>query len=143
PSLFSTTTLWPHSWPSLSAIMRPTTSVVPPAENGTTILTGLVGQSAAAAVATTPSDRPAAARALARQLNVPLENFICLSIIVDTSAPHGRRHRNRKTRSGLPAGRPLRAGCTPCPAGHGARAVQCNNGLTPFRTDGRARRRGD
>jgi len=44
---FSTITCWPKLWLSCGAKMRPMTSNAPPAANGTTMVTGRVGQSCA------------------------------------------------------------------------------------------------
>ena len=49
PGLLSMTNGWPSFFCKWSAIRRATTSGVEPAPNGTTIFTGLVGQSCAAA----------------------------------------------------------------------------------------------
>src|SRR5690606_20600253 len=80
PSLFSTTTLFPQRAPSLSAIRRPTTSVVPPGENGTTMLTERLGQSAAAAVPPRPSDIPRMPTTLVSSQNLRLNLFITPSV---------------------------------------------------------------
>jgi hypothetical protein len=44
PPMLSTTTCWPSSLPSASATRRAITSLVPPAGNGLTIFSGLLGQ---------------------------------------------------------------------------------------------------
>jgi len=46
---FSTITCWPKPWLRYGANTRPTTSNAPPAANGTTMVTGRVGQSCAGA----------------------------------------------------------------------------------------------
>ncbi len=43
PLMFSITTGWPSASPSAGASMRPSTSIGPPAANGTTMVTGRVG----------------------------------------------------------------------------------------------------
>src|SRR5215470_15027545 len=71
PGRCSTMKGWPRLAPSLSATMRANRSAVPAAENGTTILTGRVGQDSAAragsAIVHAPNSRsaPAAANAAA------------------------------------------------------------------------------
>ena len=47
PGLFSTTTGWPQASASLPASSRAVRSVAPPAGNGTTSLTGRVGNAGA------------------------------------------------------------------------------------------------
>src|SRR5687767_122837 len=60
PVLFSTRNGWPNLWRSSSASRRATMSVAPPGANGTTIVTGLFGQSSAArAMAGSMSDAAA------------------------------------------------------------------------------------
>src|SRR6266850_3573736 len=44
PVTFSTTTVWPRLFVIRSAMIRPIASVGPPAENGTTIVTGRAGK---------------------------------------------------------------------------------------------------
>ncbi|KAG1263323.1 hypothetical protein G6F66_014262 [Rhizopus arrhizus] len=64
-------TLWPNSLDSSAASKRPTESVLPPAGNGTTSLTGLAGQAPACAIAAAGSriSKPAdAAARMARRL---------------------------------------------------------------------------
>src|SRR4030095_7090154 len=48
PTRLSTTTDWFHIWPSFCAIKRATMSVVPPAANGTTKVTGRAGHACCA-----------------------------------------------------------------------------------------------
>src|SRR5580700_5565194 len=62
PPTFSTTTCWPRISLTRCAITRPSTSVGPPAANGTTMVTGRVGQSCAPAVPVRASN-PASAKA--------------------------------------------------------------------------------
>ncbi len=47
PGMLSTTSCWPSSSDIRGVMMRPTTSIGPPAANGTTIVTGRAGQSCA------------------------------------------------------------------------------------------------
>src|SRR4051794_38698714 len=62
PPTFSTMTVTPRSSERRGARMRPTRSPPPPAANGTTIVTGRVGQSCAAAGATSAQAIAAATR---------------------------------------------------------------------------------
>src|SRR5262249_34719302 len=57
PSLFSTTTDWPSVLLIDAAIERPTTSVGPPAANGTTSVTGRVGYPCASALPAAQASR--------------------------------------------------------------------------------------
>src|SRR5688572_23790233 len=66
PVLFSTRNGWPNLWRSSSASRRATMSVAPPGANGTTIVTGLFGQSSAAR-ATAGSTSDAAASVVKRR----------------------------------------------------------------------------
>jgi hypothetical protein len=47
PGLFSTTTGWSHSLDKPSATMRAPVSLMPPGEDGTMMVTALVGKSCA------------------------------------------------------------------------------------------------
>ncbi len=49
PGKFSTITGWPRIWVMRFAMMRPMTSVPPPAAHGITMVSGCVGQSSAKA----------------------------------------------------------------------------------------------
>src|SRR5690606_38508905 len=60
PALFSTRTVWPSVGRMASASERATLSVGPPAENGTTRVTGFEGKSAACAGLRAARDRAAA-----------------------------------------------------------------------------------
>jgi predicted carbohydrate-binding protein with CBM5 and CBM33 domain len=59
PARFSTTTGWPSEADSFSATRRATTSVEPPAGNGTTIRTGRDGKVCAATGKASVPARPA------------------------------------------------------------------------------------
>ncbi len=63
PTLFSTISVWPMGLPIACAMTRATVSVGPAAEKGTTMVTGLLGYWAKAALAN--ANKPAAKRALA------------------------------------------------------------------------------
>src|SRR5712691_2809518 len=83
PPTFSMTTCWPRTSDSRRPMMRPNTSVPPPAANGTTIVTGRVGQLWAAA-GLTPSRRNAEA-AKANRI-VRLASMVYLTLLVDSKA---------------------------------------------------------
>src|SRR6188474_797222 len=68
PARLSTMNCWPNAFDSSGATARARMSVVPPAANGTTILTGFVGQlPCAAAGRTARQARPAASASAARR----------------------------------------------------------------------------
>src|SRR6185503_5425579 len=101
PARFSTTTDCPHASASFCASSRATTSVAPPAANGTTIFTGLAGQDCAATSAGNASASSAAAH------RAQLRFFIGLSpvVVVPTSIcltcererePRGEREARRE-----------------------------------------------
>ncbi|MNL50144.1 hypothetical protein D3C87_1731330 [compost metagenome] len=82
PPLFSTMTLWPSSLESSAANSRPTESVLPPAGNGTTSLTGFVGQApdcAMAAVGSSAAAPSVAAASTARRLRA--EGLGCCMVV--------------------------------------------------------------
>src|SRR6266851_6930001 len=56
PVVFSTTTVCPSALPMRCAMIRPSVSVGPPAENGTTIVTACAGYTCAEAVEMLPKD---------------------------------------------------------------------------------------
>src|SRR5688572_21866721 len=75
PVLFSTTTGCPHASLSFCPSRRATTSVVPPAANGTTIFTGFDGNACAAASA------GAKARTAAARMRV--QRVMCFLLVMD------------------------------------------------------------
>src|SRR6188472_1910240 len=100
PGLFSTTTDWFHASWSFCASWRATTSVVPPAANGTTILTGFEGHACAAASAGTSARTAAAARRLHRYMLIGLLRVMVRSIGSSISLARQREREPREDREG-------------------------------------------
>src|SRR3954470_1887184 len=74
PPTFSTITCWPSCSPRLVAMMRPTTSIGPPAAKGTTMVTGRAGQVCVGDVCASAGSASIAAKAAAkmsRNISVP------------------------------------------------------------------------
>src|SRR5215469_11143815 len=67
PPAFSTMTCWPKTSARRAARMRPMTSAPPPAANGTTIVSGRLGQPCAVADWARPSEQAAASAIRRRQ----------------------------------------------------------------------------
>src|SRR6478672_10394769 len=70
PTAFSTVTVWPSDFDIGTAIMRATTSVGPPAANGTTSAIGWSGQGAWAAAASEKAASDVASRVLGMRIVV-------------------------------------------------------------------------
>src|SRR5215470_11014301 len=96
PPLFSMMTCWPSSSVSGGAKIRPTTSIGPPAGNGTTMVMGRLGQSCALAG---PAQASATMNAvIPRMFLLPRSPRLCLSL--------GRRFSIRARPAGLDRARP-------------------------------------
>ena len=90
PVTFSTTTGWPRSFAMPSATMREITSVGPPAENGTTIVTGRLGKGCCArraAGAASASGMAAAAAASKLRRCIGVSSFILSWLLGWLAAP--------------------------------------------------------
>jgi hypothetical protein len=79
PPTFSTTTVWPSSLRSCSAVRRAMMSVLPPAEKGTISLIVRVGYDCAQAEAATAHAATAAMRVFRIFIGVPCEGFAAVS----------------------------------------------------------------
>src|SRR5436190_16955623 len=98
PGLFSTTTDWFQVSESFCASWRATTSVVPPAANGTTILTGFEGHACATARAGTRARTAAAARRFHRCMLIGLLRFVFRSVASSISLARQREREAREDR---------------------------------------------
>src|SRR4051812_35403010 len=81
PALFSGTNCWPNASESFCAAMRPSVSAVPPARNGMSIFTGLVGQVCAGAGAANETIANPAISAVAQVVNFAVIVVSCPSSV--------------------------------------------------------------
>src|SRR5262245_49721009 len=91
PGLFSITKVWPSFSVSHWAMMRASTSVVPPGGYGTIHLTGFVGYSAAAVVAAIARSAAASRRTYRMGFRSPRVVFGIRAETLEDNRPHVHR----------------------------------------------------
>src|SRR5216684_2665369 len=87
PVTFSTTTVWPRPLVMRSAMMRAMVSVGPPAENGTTMLSGRVGKFCAPAAPQQKASADARSRSLLEANGLPVPAGIARAAVAAVELP--------------------------------------------------------